>query len=325
MRGFAPIIIVIPIAIVSLASIAITTFTNNNQTQEPKPEAISRSIKQPASPTSTQILSSPKTSPTMNPTPSPTSTPETEDKAEIEYQAIAKVVPTPTPKPKPKYTSSTSHGVNYTVATFNLSSVTVVTDTANEDNCGHNCPTKPLAQYISENGGRAGINGTYFCPQDYASCASKVNSFDFSVWNNRKKKWINASTLFWGGRGMFVFRPGSAQFFPNASAVGAPSNITGGLTNYPSLIAGGQDVLNEGALPDSLRVTKGTRSGIGTGGGKLFLVVARGANMRDMVHIFQALGATNALNLDGGGSSALYDGGYKAGPGRSLPNAIIVK
>ena len=31
------------------------------------------------------------------------------------------------------------------------------------------------------------------------------------------------------------------------------------------------------------------------------------------------------MNLDGGGSTALYDGGYKAGPGRSLPNAIIVK
>ena len=122
-----------------------------------------------------------------------------------------------------------------------------------------------------------------------------------------------------------VFRPGSAQFFPCAACVGAPSNITGGLTNYPSLLAGGQDVLDEGSLPNSLRVTKGTRGGIGFGNGKLFLVVARGANMRDLLNIFKSLGATDALNLDGGGSSALHDGGYKAGPGRSLPNAIIVK
>jgi len=48
--------------------------------------------------------------------------------------------------------------------------------------------------------------------------------------------------------------------------------------------------------------------------------------MKDLAGIFISLGATDALNLDGGGSVALYENGrYKAGPGRSLPNAIIVK
>ena len=124
---------------------------------------------------------------------------------------------------------------------------------------------------------------------------------------------------------MFVFRPGSAQFYSNASSVGAPTDITGGIVNYPPLLSGGQMVLNEGSLPDSMKVTKGTRSGIGTGGGKLFLVVARKSTMGDLVRIFQSLGAKDALNLDGGGSAALYQGRYKAGPGRSLPNAIIIK
>lgn len=124
---------------------------------------------------------------------------------------------------------------------------------------------------------------------------------------------------------MMVFRPGSAQFFSCANCVGAPTNITGGIVNYPSLLAGGNIVLDEGAISDNLKVTKGTRSGIGFGGGKLFLVVARSANMRDLANIFKSLGATDALNLDGGGSSALYSGGYKAGPGRLLPNAVIVK
>ena len=162
------------------------------------------------------------------------------------------------------------------------------------------------------------MNGTYFCPPDYASCAGKVNSFDFAVWNNRQKKWINASTLFWNGRGMMVFRPGSAQFFSCASCAGAPSGITGGIVNYPSLLSGGNIlVANEG--------TKGTRSGIGFGGGKLFLVVASNVNYWDLANTFKSLGATEALNLDGGGSVALYDGGYKVGPGRSLPNAVIIK
>lgn len=211
------------------------------------------------------------------------------------------------------------------MVTYDLGSVTVVTDTANDDDCGNNCPAKPLAQYVAENGGRGGMNGTYFCPPDYSWCSGKVNTYDFPIWNNRKKKWMEAGKLFWNGRGMMVFRSGSAQFFPNAAAVGAPSDITGGIVNYPSLLAGGNIVLDEGSLSDSLKTTKGTRSGIGFGGGKLFLIVARSANMRDLAEIFKSLGATDAMNLDGGGSVALHNGGYKAGPGRALPNAIVVK
>ena len=39
----------------------------------------------------------------------------------------------------------------------------------------------------------------------------------------------------------------------------------------------------------------------------------------------QALGARDAMNLDGGGSVAMwFGGGYVAGPGRQLPNAILL-
>lgn len=317
MRGFAPILVIIPVAIISLASVVMSTFSEP-QTPTEEPEAISRSIYTSPTP-------SPLPPPTEEPSPSLEASPSPSplDDPTIELKAIAKEAPSPTPKPV--ISSNTAFGVNYTVSTFDLGSVTVVTDTANDDDCGNNCPTKALASYVAENGGRAGINGTYFCPPDYNWCGGKINSFDFSVWNNRKKKWINGDSLFWNGRGMMVFRPGSARFFPCAACVGAPSDITGGLTNYPSLLAGGQDVLDEGSIPSSLSVTKGTRGGIGFGGAKLFLVVARSANMRDLQNIFKSLGATDAMNLDGGGSTALWDGGYRAGPGRSLPNAIIVK
>jgi len=323
-KGFVPLILIIPVAIVSLVTLAVTTIKTNHQpTIQPSPNSISRSLESDTSP-SPQTLQQEQT---IEDNPSPSLSPSTEPDLSLEYTAVAKEapLPTPSPSPKPVAASSTTTGGNYTVATFNLGSTTVVTDSANDDDCGNDCPTKPLASYISENGGRAGINGTYFCPPDYSWCAGKVNTFDFPVWNNRKKKWMRADTLTWNGRGMMIFRGGSAQFYPCAACIGAPSDITGGIVNYPPLLSGGQDVLNEGSLSDSLKITKGTRSGIGFGGGKLFLVVARSANMRDMVNIFKALGATDALNLDGGGSSALYDGGYKAGPGRSLPNAIIVK
>ncbi len=276
-------------------------------------------------------LASPSTSPSAKPanSPTPSATPAFQIQQRIESKE-APPTPTPTPKPvlptmTPSSGSNISTGGNYTVLTFDIGATTVVTDSANDDDCSNNCPAKPLAQYVAENGGKAGINGTYFCPPDYGWCSGKINTYDFPVWNNRKKRWMRSDTLFWNGRGMMVFRSGSVQFFPCAACVGAPSDITGGIVNYPSLIAGGNTVLDEGSLTDNLRVTKGTRSGIGFGGGKLFLVVARSANMSDMVNIFKALGATDALNLDGGGSSALYNGGYRVGPGRNLPNALVIK
>ena len=296
----------LPILIVIAAIISVGSIVVNSTSPSPSPSPI-------IFPTPTPLPSS-SPDPTPSPTPIPTPTP------------LPK--PTPTPAPESNKTPSkpqvTSAG-NYTVLTYDLSSTTVVTDTANDNDCANDCPTKPLSQHIADNGGRAGMNGTYFCPADYSACSGKVNSFDFPVFNNRAKKWINADKLFWGGRGMFVFRPGSATFYPNASSGDASTDLSGGIVNYPSLLAGGQVVLDEGSLSDNLKVTKGTRSGIGTGNGKLFLVVSRSANMSDMVSIFQQLGATDALNLDGGGSVALYDGGYKVGPGRSLPNAVIIK
>lgn len=326
LAGFVPILLILSVAIISFLTITVTGAKDNKNIipRLPLPAPVSRNVEPNTSPSLLpQSSSSPTPNPDSTPSPSPTPSPS------IEYKAFAKEAPpspSPTPAPKPKVSAgSTTTGGNYTVATFSLGSITVVTESANDDDCTNNCPAKPLAQYVAENGGRAGINGTYFCPPDYSWCSGKVNTYDFPVWNNRKKKWMRADTLFWNGRGMMVFRGGSAQFFPCAACIGAPSDITGGIVNYPSLIAGGKMVLDESSLPDNLKVTKGTRSAIGFGQGKLFLLVARGANMRDLVNIFLALGATDALNLDGGGSSALYDGGYKAGPGRSIPSALIVK
>ena len=42
-----------------------------------------------------------------------------------------------------------------------------------------------------------------------------------------------------------------------------------------------------------------------------------------IIHISLPLVRENALNLDSGGSTALWSGGYKAGPGRYIPNAIL--
>jgi len=41
--------------------------------------------------------------------------------------------------------------------------------------------------------------------------------------------------------------------------------------------------------------------------------------------VLQALGVKDALNLDGGGTAAMWiDGHYTVGPGRLLPNAVLL-
>ena len=77
-------------------------------------------------------------------------------------------------------------------------------------------------------------------------------------------------------------------------------------------------------IPEQKKRTR--KAGIGFGdGGKVLLIVAPAATMHEFAEIFKALGAQNAPNLDGGGTAALWFGGYKVGPGRALPNAIVFK
>lgn len=261
--------------------------------------------------------STPSASPSLSPSPSP--------KPSVSPSPKASVQPTATPVSGPpgsgysRYTVATERG-NFTISvvSIDMAGVRMITDTASDNDCATDCPTIPLADYVARNGGFAGINGTYFCPADYASCAGKVNSFDYPVFNTRLGKWINGGNLFWDNRSM-VYYSGSMGFARNANSGGGGSAA---IVNAPGLVDGGNVIADQFPLTDQQRV-KGSRGGIGIRGTTVYLVIASSADMLDFAHIFKSLGATYALNLDGGGSSALWFGGYKVGPGRALPNAVI--
>lgn len=209
------------------------------------------------------------------------------------------------------------------VVTASLSSVEIVTDSANSDDCANNCPTKSLQNYVNNNGGYAGINGTYFCPADYSHCSSKVASYDSPVFNSNLNKWLN-SGKFYSSRAAMIFNSSSATFYPDASTYSGSTAIEAGIVNYPGLVHNGASIVGNYSL-DGSQTVKGTRGGVGVKGGTIYLVVASSASVTDLANIMVALGVTHALNLDGGGSSALYYNGYKVGPGRSLPNALVIK
>ena len=62
---------------------------------------------------------------------------------------------------------------------------------------------------------------------------------------------------------------------------------------------------------------------MGNKGSTVYIGVIYNVTVAEMPYVLKALGMENALNLDSGGSTALWSGGYKAGPGRNIPNAVL--
>lgn len=203
------------------------------------------------------------------------------------------------------------------------SGVRVKTVSASDGDCSDDCPTKSLADYVKDVGGFAGMNGTYFCPPDYPSCDGKKNSFDYALYDSDSDNWINEGSRGWSATGLMTFSGGSGSFYSASSDFGGGS-VDAGISNYPSLVKNGEVVVDDGELDSYQKDVKGSRGVIGIGGGNIFLAVVTNATVVDAAYAIKAAGAEDALNLDGGGSSALYNGGYLVGPGRSLPNAVVL-
>lgn len=198
-------------------------------------------------------------------------------------------------------------------------SVKMITDTGNDDTCFDNCTVLPLASYVARNGGFAGINGSYFCPPDYPSCSGKVNSFNTLIFNARLKKYMNSDQNVYSTVPMVVQNADHSMRFLGASQEwGRDTGIIGGIANQPMLVSGGKALITDTGA-------KGPRGFVGVKGDTLYIGVVSGASIGDAAIVLQTLGIDSALNLDGGGSSALYyNGSYKVGPGRNLPNAVIL-
>lgn len=200
----------------------------------------------------------------------------------------------------------------------------VIVDTASDEDCPDNCPVLPLATYVQRNGGFAGINGSYFCPAEYPSCAGRANSYDTLAMNSRTKKYFNSENNKFSTVPLVAFDGGGSPIFKMQTLEwGRDAGVQAVLANHPMLVLGGNIVV-PGGLSEKQQV-KSNRSVVASKGNLIFLMVVHSASVSDAAVVVKALGVDNALNLDSGGSTALYFGGsYKVGPGRNLPNAIIL-
>ena len=201
-----------------------------------------------------------------------------------------------------------------------LGSTRVIVDTASDGNCGNDCPVLSLGDYVSRNGAFAGINGSYFCPASYPSCAGKTNTFD-TLLMNKNKVYFNSDNNVYSTVPAVIFGNGWVRFVGQSLEWGRDTSIDGVIANQPLLLMGNNVMF--GGDGDPKKGSKAGRSFVANKGNTVFIGVVHSATVAEAAVALKALGMENAINLDSGGSTALWSGGYKVGPGRNLPNVIL--
>jgi exopolysaccharide biosynthesis protein len=206
------------------------------------------------------------------------------------------------------------------IISADLGSTKVIVDTASDSDCSNDCPTLSLSEYVSRTGAYAGINGTYFCPATYPTCSGKTNSYDLLVMNY-KKTYFNSGNNVYSGNPAVIFGDNYVRFITAASQWGRDTSPNGVLSNYPLLISNSN--ISFGGDDDPKKGSKGARSFVANKGNTIYIGVVHNSTVAESARVMKAMGMENALNLDDGGSTALWSGGYKVGPGRNLPNVIL--
>lgn len=216
--------------------------------------------------------------------------------------------------------SSDAGTFTVSIVAGDLNSTRVIVDTASTSDCTNDCPVLSLGEYVGRNGAYAGVNGSYFCPASYPSCAGKTNSFDLLVMN-KDKTYFNSDNNVYSNNPGVIFGSGYIRFIGAVSGWGRDTSIDSMLSNYPLLVSGGSVVF--GGDDDPKKGSKSNRSFVANKGNTVYIGVVHSATVGESARVMQAMGMENALNLDSGGSTALWFGGYKVGPGRALPNVIL--
>jgi exopolysaccharide biosynthesis protein len=207
------------------------------------------------------------------------------------------------------------------IISADLRTTKVVVDTASPSDCTDNCPVLPLATFVQRSGAFAGINGPYFCPASYPACANKKNSFD-TLMMNKNKTYFNSGNNVYSSVPAAIFSTIS-RFVRQSSEWGRDTGIDSVIAGQPLLVFNGQSMF--GGDGDPKKSGKGTRAFIGATDSTVYIGLVYNVTVAEMAKVIVAKGIRNAINLDSGGSIAMWNNGrYVAGPGRDLPFGIML-
>lgn len=95
----------------------------------------------------------------------------------------------------------------------------------------------------------------------------------------------------------------------------------------PKLVTDGAislDPAREGFRSSKILIERGARSAVGINPKEIIFAAMSDATVRDEAEVLRALGATEAMNLDGGASSGLWCGKDIVSGGRKIANALVL-
>ncbi|MDO8659728.1 MAG: phosphodiester glycosidase family protein [Candidatus Parcubacteria bacterium] len=209
---------------------------------------------------------------------------------------------------------------NVSIIAADLNSTRVIMDTASDSDCSNNCPVMALGDYAGRSGAYAGINGPFFCPAEYPSCAGKTNSFD-TLLMNKNKHYFNSDNNKYSTVPLVYFSGNSMGVRGQSLEWGRDTGVDAVVANFPLYVSGGNN--NFGGSSDPKINNAGPRTFVANKGNFAYIGIVYNASAAQAAAVLKALGMENALGLDQGGSTALWFGGYKAGPGRGIPSALL--
>lgn len=183
----------------------------------------------------------------------------------------------------------------------------------------------------------AGVNGAYFSPRDYTGNPDMTNTVrimngdGFSYSRYYPDTGING--IFWfmdNGRPLLVQNNiyGDKGLRENYNS-GLILELQSGIANFPILLAHGSNLLPKyiswGFITDKMR-TKSAKSFIcRTVNDDIKMGSIEKISMIDVPDFIRQFGCIDAINLDNGGSLAMYDKNkYIIGPGRNIMDAFII-
>lgn len=207
------------------------------------------------------------------------------------------------------------------IITVDLGSNKIIVDTASDSDCKQDCPVMSLGAYAGRSGAWAGINGPYFCPASYPQCADKKNTFD-TLLMNKNKTYFNSDNNVYSSVPAAIFSS-SARFVEKSADWGRDTGIDSVIAGQPLLVWDGQSRF--GGDGDPKKTSIGNRSFIGASGSTAYLGIVRGVSVAQAAEVIAKMGIKYAINLDSGGSTAMWSNGkYVYGPGRDTPFGILV-
>lgn len=207
------------------------------------------------------------------------------------------------------------------IITIDLQANKIVVDTASDSDCRQDCPVMSLNNFAQRSGAWAGINGPYFCPASYPACADKKNTFD-TLLMNKNKTYFNSDNNVYSSVPAAIFST-SSRFVEKSADWGRDTGIDAVIAGQPLLVWDGQSRF--GGDDDPKKSSIGNRSFIGATGNTAYLGIVRGVSVAGAANVIAKMGIKYAINLDSGGSTAMWTNGkYVYGPGRDTPFGIVV-